>query len=133
MISDIGGDNERIAHLVRTLLAHQIEGLFYVADHHMSVTLPESARNGPLVLVNAFDDINTRCVLPDDEHGQHALTAALLAHGHRRIGFFRPQTLRSRTDFGWRATSVRCVRQVSLSTLRLLWTRTAGVSRASAN
>ena len=92
LISDIGGDNERIAHLVRTLHAHQIEGLFYVADHHMSVTLPESARSGPLVLVNAFDDLNTLCVLPDDEHGQHALTAALLARGHRRIGFFRPQT-----------------------------------------
>ena len=64
-----------------------MEGLFYVADHHQRVALPEVARAERLVLVNAFDDAGTRCVLPDDVHGQQALTEALIAHGHRRIGF----------------------------------------------
>lgn len=39
------------------------------------------------MLVNAFDETGTPCVLPDDAHGQHALVRALIAHGHRRIGF----------------------------------------------
>jgi len=87
LISDTGGDAARVTPLVRTLRGHRVEGLFYVADHHQRVTLPEVARAERLVLVNAFDEAGTRCVLPDDIHGQQALTEALIAHGHRRIGF----------------------------------------------
>lgn len=87
LISDTGGDSARVSPLFRTLRAHRVEGLFYVADHHQRVELPEDARAERLLLVNAFDDSETRCVLPDDVHGQRALTEALIAHGHRRIGF----------------------------------------------
>jgi LacI family transcriptional regulator len=87
LIADIAGDAQRIAQLIRTLREHRVEGLFYVADHHLAIDLPDSARTVPLVLVNAFDDANDPCVLPDDEHGQHALTSELLARGHRRIGY----------------------------------------------
>ena len=87
LISDTGGEPGRIPQLVRTLREHRVEGLFYVADHHQRIGLPEAARAERLVLVNAFDDAGTPCVLPDDRHGQQALTAALIAEGHRRIGF----------------------------------------------
>jgi LacI family transcriptional regulator len=87
LISDTGGDAGRIPQLVRTLREHRVEGLFYVAAHHQRIDLPAAARAERLVLVNAFDGADTPCVLPDDLHGQWALTAALIADGHRRIGF----------------------------------------------
>jgi LacI family transcriptional regulator len=97
LISDTGGSAERVPSLVRTLREHRIEGLFYVADHHQRVDLPDAARAETLVLVNAFDDSGTPCVLPDDQQGQHDLTAALIARGHRRIGFLTlPETLVAR-------------------------------------
>jgi LacI family transcriptional regulator len=86
LISDTS-EPHRVPHLVRTLREHRIEGLFYVAAHHQRLELPEAARAERLVLVNAFDDAGTPCVLPDDRHGQQALTGALIAQGHRRIGF----------------------------------------------
>jgi LacI family transcriptional regulator len=87
LISDTGGEPERITHLVRTLREHRVEGLFHVAGHHRRIELPEPARVPRTVLVNAFDDAGTPCVLPDDVAGQQALTTALIARGHRRIGF----------------------------------------------
>ena len=86
LISDTGGDPERIPQLVRTLREHRVEGVFFVASHHQRIDLPVG-NFGPIVLVNAYDDAGTPCVLPDDIHGQWALTAALIARGHRRIGF----------------------------------------------
>lgn len=87
LISDTGGDPARIPGLVRTLREHRVEGLFYVAGHHQQIEPPAVAGAEKLVLVNAFDRAGTPCVLPDDTHGQWALTRALIAHGHRRIGF----------------------------------------------
>ena len=56
-----------------------------------TTTSGSSCRGGSaaerLVLVNAFDDGGTPCVLPDDRQGEHDLVAALIAAGHRRIGF----------------------------------------------
>ena len=66
LISDTGGDAGRIPQLVRTLREHRVEGLFYVADHHQQIAMPRAARAERLVLVNAFDDAGTPCVLPDD-------------------------------------------------------------------
>lgn len=86
LISDIGGQTDRIPQLLRDLGEHRVEGIFYVAAHHQLVSLPwESDR--PLVLVNAFDDHGTPCILPDDAHGQYELTNALITQGHRRIGY----------------------------------------------
>ncbi|MER2508116.1 MAG: LacI family DNA-binding transcriptional regulator [Amaricoccus sp.] len=87
LISDTGDEPGRIPQLVRTLREHRVEGLFYVASHHQQIELPELARVERLVLVNAFDAAGTPCVLPDDTDGQRALTAALVADGHRRVGF----------------------------------------------
>lgn len=92
LISDTGGDIAAAPRLFRTLQEHRVEGVFYVASHHMRIDLPEMAGPGaggpaPLLLVNAFDDAGAPCVLPDDVHGQETLTTALIAEGHRRIGY----------------------------------------------
>jgi LacI family transcriptional regulator len=87
LISDTGGDLGMAPRLFRTLKEHRVEGIFYVADHHMQIDLPLLGENERLVLVNAFDAAGTTCVLPDDAHGEETLTAALIAAGHRRIGF----------------------------------------------
>jgi LacI family transcriptional regulator len=86
LVSDTGGRPDRIPQLLRTLREHRVEGIFYVASHHQRTTLPE-ASDTRLVLVNAFDNLGTPCVLPDDAEGQRRLTAALIDAGHRRIGF----------------------------------------------
>ncbi len=87
LISDTGGDAGRIPQLVRTLREHRVEGLFYVAGYHQRLELAAVARAERIVLVNAFDDAGTPCVLPDDRQGEFDLVAALIACGHRRIGF----------------------------------------------
>lgn len=87
LISDTGGDLATAPRLFRTLREHRVEGVFYVAPHHMRIDLPGVAGSEAVVLVNAFDGAGTPCVLPDDAHGEETLTAALVAEGHRRIGF----------------------------------------------
>ncbi len=87
LISDTGGNPDRVEDLTRTFAQHRVEGLVYVADHHRKVELPDAARAENLILVNCFDDAGTPCVLPDDRAGQHALVSRLIEAGHRRIGF----------------------------------------------
>ncbi|MBP7242015.1 LacI family DNA-binding transcriptional regulator [Amaricoccus sp.] len=86
LISDTGGRFDQVPRLLRTLHEHRVEGIFYVAPHHQRIALPQ-ASGSRLVLVNGFDDAGTPCVLPDDADGQRQLVAALVAAGHRRIGF----------------------------------------------
>lgn len=92
LISDTGGEIARVPALARTLREHRVEGLFYVAKHHMRVDLPLAGGGDRLVLVNAFDAAGTPCVVPDDCDGQQALVAAVIAAGHRRIGFLTLST-----------------------------------------
>jgi len=87
LISDTGGRQDQAPTLLRTFQEHRVEGLIYVAPHHQKVTLPDSLGALPVVLVNCFDDSGTPAVLPDDEAGQYALVAQLIAFGHRRIGY----------------------------------------------
>lgn len=87
MIADTGGRASRVPHLVRTFLEHRVEGLIYVADYHQRVELPEIPTDCPLILANCYDDIDTPAVLPDDERGQHDLTARLIQSGHHRIAY----------------------------------------------
>ncbi len=87
MIADTGGRADRIPHLVQTFLRHRVEGLIYVADHHLRVALPQIPKSTPIVLANCFDLIGTPSVLPDDVRGQGDLVARLIAAGHRRIAY----------------------------------------------
>ncbi|HMR52840.1 MAG TPA: LacI family DNA-binding transcriptional regulator [Amaricoccus sp.] len=87
LISDTGGKSERIPNLIRTFQEHRVEGIIFVADHHMKVTLPGIAGDTKLVLANCFDDAGSPAVLPNDRSGQKALTEGLIARGHRRIAY----------------------------------------------
>ncbi len=87
MIADTAGRQDRIPALLRTFQEHRVEGLIYVADHHQKLELPPVPANIPLVLANCYDDAGTPAVVPDDFAGQQALTRALIAAGHRRIGY----------------------------------------------
>ena len=87
LIADSGGRADRVAGLMRTFEQHRVEGIVYVADHHRRVALPQVSTQTRLVLVNAYDDAGTPCVLPDDRKGQRMLVADLIARGHRRIAY----------------------------------------------
>lgn len=87
MIADTAGRQDRIPALLRTFQEHRVEGLIYVADHHLKLELPPVPADIPLVLANCFDAAGTPAVLPDDFAGQKALTESLLRAGHRRIAY----------------------------------------------
>jgi LacI family transcriptional regulator len=98
LIADIERRPERVPELVQTLLEHRVEGLLYVADFHQRVDLPPIAREHALVLANCFDDFGTPAVVPDNASGGYDLVSALIAAGHRRIGFLTgPRANVSRT------------------------------------
>jgi LacI family transcriptional regulator len=85
MIADTDGWPDRVAPLIQTFLQHHVEGLIHIADYHRRVALPKPPQGTPMVLANCFDTAGTLSILPDDERGQHALTARILAAGHQRI------------------------------------------------
>lgn len=92
MIADTGGDHEKVPHLVHTFLQHRVEGLIYVADHHMEVDFEASRANCPVILTNCYDRRGTPCVLPDDRSCQRELVAKIIQSGHTRIGFLTLDT-----------------------------------------
>lgn len=87
LISDTGGRLDRVPQLMRTFAEHRVEGLIYVAEHHMRVDLPRTPGIGHVVIANGYDDHGTACVLPDDQSGQRRLVAEMIAQGHRRIAY----------------------------------------------
>ncbi len=87
LIADTRGRLDSAPALLRAFQEHRVEGLLYVAPHHQKVALPDTLGALPVVLVNCFDDVGTPAVVPDDEAGQYALVAQLIAFGHRRIGY----------------------------------------------
>jgi len=87
LISDTGGNSDRVPHLIRTFRQHRVEGLLYVADHFKRVDLDITEAATKAVLVNCIDDRGTPAVIPDDESGQLALTRKVVQAGHRRIAY----------------------------------------------
>ncbi len=87
LISDTGGNSERVPHLIRTFRQHRVEGLVYVADHFKRIDLDLAEGSMKLVLVNCIDERGTPAVVPDDEDGQLALTRRVIKAGHRRIAY----------------------------------------------
>jgi LacI family transcriptional regulator len=87
LISDTGGQLDRVPDLVRTFQEHRVEGILYVADHHKPLDLTLPGKGIPKVLVNCFDEQSTPAIVPDDEGGQYALTKAVLAQGHRDLAY----------------------------------------------
>lgn len=87
IMADTGGDYAKVAHLAHTFQQHRVEGLVYVADHHMEVEIDVSVAKCPVVLANCYDKIGTPSVLPDDRNLQKKLVKKIIQTGHTRIGF----------------------------------------------
>ncbi len=93
LIADSGGRADRIPALLQTFREHRVEGVLYVAEYHQEVSLPQSLRDGRIVLANCFDADGTPCVLPDDQGAQFALVDGLIRRGHTRIAYLTlPET-----------------------------------------
>lgn len=87
MIADTGDDFAAVPALARSFAQHRVEGLIYVADYHREVELDLGAVGCPVVLINCFDALGTRSILPDDRACQMSLVSHLIQSGHRQIGF----------------------------------------------
>jgi LacI family transcriptional regulator len=87
LISDTGGQPNRVPALMQTFLEHRVEGLLHVTEYHQQVELPPNPRGTPMVLANCFDAAGTPAIVPDDAAGQFELVKGLIARGHRRIGY----------------------------------------------
>lgn len=87
LISDTGGQLDRVPDLVRTFQEHRVEGILYVADYHKPLELTLPGKGIPKVLINCFDELGTPAIVPDDEGGQYALTKTVVAKGHRNIAY----------------------------------------------
>lgn len=87
LISDTGGQSDRVPGLMRTFVEHRVEGIIYVADHHRRITLPPLVGSSRVVLANCYDDAGTPAVVPDDRGGQYRLVREIISKGHRRIAY----------------------------------------------
>jgi len=105
LIADSGGNQERVATLLRTFAEHRVEGAFYVAQFHQKVSLPTTTGLPHVVVVNGFDSTQSPSVSPNDYAGQHALVERLIAAGHRRIAYLTlptPLIATRERSRGWR-------------------------------
>jgi len=87
MLVNSGGDPAVEEAEIRALEQRQVDGFLYATMYHRDVTLPESLRTVPTVLLDArtADPAVSRCV-PDEYAAGLAATRALIEAGHRRIG-----------------------------------------------
>ncbi|MDQ0676143.1 LacI family transcriptional regulator [Pseudarthrobacter siccitolerans] len=73
---------------VDALLERRVDGILYATMYHRNVELPANLGSVPAVLVDSVAaGGNITAVIPDEEGGARAAVEALLAAGHRRIGF----------------------------------------------
>lgn len=73
---------------VEALLERRVDGILYATMYHRIVELPANLGSVPSVLVDSVAaGGNITAVIPDEEGGARTAVQALLAAGHRRIGF----------------------------------------------
>lgn len=89
MLTNTGGDPASERDAVGDLASRQVEGIILVPAGPTQAYLAEELPGGPPVVMvgRPPSGIDADCVLVDDFGGAHAATNALLAAGHRRIGF----------------------------------------------
>ncbi|MDP9366032.1 MAG: LacI family DNA-binding transcriptional regulator [Chloroflexota bacterium] len=76
------------ASAVETMLERRVEGFISAADYHQPVVPPAVPAGVPIVLLDCYaTDRSVPSVVPDEVGGGRTATEALLATGHRRIGF----------------------------------------------
>jgi LacI family transcriptional regulator len=80
-------DAELESAVVESMLSQPVIGIVYATLITRQVTPPALPADLPLVLLNCYDEARVHAfTVPDDIGGAHALTSALLAAGHKRIG-----------------------------------------------
>jgi LacI family transcriptional regulator len=86
LIVSLDSDASADAAMLEMLLERRIEGLIYATAGHVTVSLPASATEVPVVLVHC-EDVDGRypSIIPDEEHGGYTATRRLIGGGHRRI------------------------------------------------
>lgn len=85
---DSGGHTELRARQTQTLLDRRVDGIIFAAMRHQELAPPTSARQVPVVLLNAFCERDGYpSVVPDQHQGAELAVRELLRHGHRAIAF----------------------------------------------
>lgn len=88
VLVNTGCDAEWEAREIEALKQRRVDGFLYATMYHRDVTLPSGLADVPTVLLDAKTaDPSVSWVVPDEAAGGRTATEALLAHGHRRIGF----------------------------------------------
>ena len=72
LLTDTGGDPDRVPRLMRTFAEHRVDGIVHIASYHQRVDLP-SVEGIRVVIANGYDDAGTPAVIPDDYTGQRDL------------------------------------------------------------
>jgi len=73
---------------VAALVDSQVDGILYATMYHREVSLPPNLHGMPAVLIDASDRAGlVPSAVPDEYEGARAAVGALVAAGHRRIGF----------------------------------------------
>lgn len=81
-------DSRILETAVDDLIDRQVDALIYAAIGTRRVTMPESARSVPTVLVNAYSpDGSYPSIVPDETTGGYVAAQHLLALGHRHTAF----------------------------------------------
>jgi LacI family transcriptional regulator len=88
MLLTTGDDPEVERREIRALMQHRVDGVLYATMYHSRVTVPDTLRALPVVLLDAAsDDADVPSVVPDEVGGGRLAVRELLDHGHREIGF----------------------------------------------
>lgn len=88
LLINTDGDRQLEQRGIELMLERQVDGLIYATMYHRAVSLPPFDPELPLVLLDCFaPDGALPSVVPDEVQGGRTATEALLARGHRRIGY----------------------------------------------
>ncbi|MHB1682765.1 MAG: LacI family DNA-binding transcriptional regulator [Bacilli bacterium] len=88
LVCESEGDREREAHLLRSLVAQQIDALVLQTNGDNNALVAEIAAQFPVILVDRHFDIpRVTCVVTDNEPASATLASALYREGYERVLF----------------------------------------------
>lgn len=88
LLINTDGNREMEAAAIEVMMEQEVEGIIYASMFNHEVTLPETLKEVPTVLLDCFaDDRSFPAVIPDEIGGGYLATESLIKKGHRRIAF----------------------------------------------
>lgn len=87
LIVDADGRDDAVENALDKMEQWRAEGCIFATDYHREISLPGRMPRIPAVLVNCFSEDRVPAIVPDEVQGGVTATRALIAAGHRRIGF----------------------------------------------